>query len=68
MRILNKKVWPYRVTIHTTVDEFADMRKWALECIQPSDWYPLSLATGKMDVYFKDEQNLTLFMLRWAHG
>ena len=67
MRILNKKYWPYRTTInHPAIDDFDEMRSWTNERATEVGWYPISLDNGKMDVYFKDEQMLTMFTMKWA--
>ena len=67
MRVLNKEYWPYRVTIkHPTVDELNAMRPWVNERIAESEWYLLAQPNGKLDVYFKNDQILTMFLMRWS--
>jgi hypothetical protein len=64
MRVLNKKIWPYKVRIkEKTDDECKEVYSWIDEnlCMRRKDMYAVNST-----FYFKHEQDLLLFTLRWA--
>lgn len=67
MRILNKKVWPYRVDFTYKVDvdlqTLIDYEKWLREAISPDNFRVVS-ETKNTTIYFKNESDMIWFQLR----
>lgn len=63
MRILNKSIWPYQITLKSVVSENRDPRlDWLSEKIPKERWY----LVGPNRYCFKKEQDAIMFSLRWG--
>jgi hypothetical protein len=66
MRVLNKKLWPYQITLPRLIspeNSSCDERYvWLRENIQYQDWY----VTYTPTFCFKKEVDYLLFVLRWG--
>ena len=57
MRVLNKKYWPY----HVTVDKSDDAERWCYENLKSSEWRNV----GKYYA-FKQSGDAMMFKLKWS--
>lgn len=67
MRVLNKKIWPYQITLPANLIGNVDLReRWLAENMYegyPKRWH----ITGykPLTYCFSDEQDYLIFILRW---
>jgi len=66
MRHLNRKIWPYHVTL-PLAGQAAQRERWLSSNTGTwsKDWYGVHYQTSVY--YFKREEDMTLFLLRWAN-
>ena len=67
MRVMNKKIWPYQVTLPPcTIEVWSERKNWMGENLYHGGYYePKWYING--DTYcFQDEHEYTLFILRWT--
>lgn len=69
MRVLKKKVWPYRLDFTDKVDDidlktWIDYEKWLSEAISPDNFRVVS-ERKNTSIYFKNESDMIWFQLRF---
>lgn len=69
MRRLKRELWPVKVTIQQpTEHSVTDMEVWMGQRFGTfkGRWNFVWQYNNKLDVYFRNEQDATIFSLRWA--
>jgi hypothetical protein len=67
MRILDKKSWPYRISIREPNQKRHDlMTAWLYENVGYREWELVEQSGACMDFYFIDEKMATMFALAWT--
>lgn len=69
MRILNKKIWPYQITLPRLINPglltWDERTDWLRDNLSKNDWYILGSSTHPQ-YYFKQEKDYLMFVLRWS--
>ena len=71
MRILNKEIWPYKISSNYLIDgnkQFKECHQWLEEHVGPyqDEWNMVYYYRRHTDYYFKNGHHATLFALRWS--